>query len=103
MCQAQQFSQSEDIPAHCVSLVCIGQQDHRAYWGGMCTQLGLPYVTAGILFPVQWNLCIVVTLGPTFYGCNIEGGCIIEAHNTLAIYTVGPKKVALQERLAAVG
>ena len=51
---------------------------------------------------VQLNLCIVVTLGPTFYGCNIEGGCIIEVHNTLATCTLGPNKVALLERLAAL-
>ena len=51
---------------------------------------------------VQWNLCIVVTLGPTFCGCIIEGGCIIEVHNTLAICTLGPNKVALLERLAAI-
>ena len=47
---------------------------------------------------VQWNLCIVVTLGPTFCGCIIEGGCIIEVHNTLAMCTLGPNKVALIER-----
>ena len=51
---------------------------------------------------LQWSLCIVVTLGPTFCGCNIEGGCIIEFHNTLAICTLGPNKVALLERLAAI-
>ena len=39
---------------------------------------------------------------PTFYGCIIEGGCIIEVHNTLAICTLGPNKVALLERLAAI-
>ena len=44
----------------------------------------------------------MVTLGPTFYGCIIEGGCIIEVHNTLAICTLGPTKVALLERLAAI-
>ena len=44
---------------------------------------------------LQWNLCIVVTLGPTFYGCIIEGGCIIEVRNTLAICALGPSKVAL--------
>ena len=38
---------------------------------------------------LQWNLCIVVTLGPTFYGC------IIEVRNTLAICALGPSKVAL--------
>ena len=54
------------------------------------------------IFIIQWNLCIVVTLGPIFYGYNIEGGCIIEVHNTLAICTLGPDKVALLERLAAI-
>ena len=44
--------------------------------------------------PVQWNLCIVVTLGPAFYGCIIEGGCITEVHNTSIIRTLGPNKVA---------
>ena len=47
---------------------------------------------------IQWNLYNVVTLGPTFYGCNIEDGCIIQVHNVLAICTVGPIKVALIER-----
>ena len=47
---------------------------------------------------LQWNLHIVVTLGPVFSGCIIEGGCIIEVHNTLAICTSGPNKVALLER-----
>ena len=51
---------------------------------------------------IQRNLCIEVTLGPTFNGCIIEGGCIIEVHNTLAICTLGPNKVALLERLAAL-
>ena len=51
---------------------------------------------------VQWNLYTAVTLGPAFCGCNIEGGCIIEVHNTLAICTLGPNKVALLERLAAL-
>ena len=32
----------------------------------------------------------------------IEGGCIIEVHNTLAICILGPNKVALLERLAAI-
>ena len=32
----------------------------------------------------------------------IEGGYIIEVHNTLAICTLGSNKVALLERLAAV-
>ena len=51
---------------------------------------------------LQWNHCIVATLGPTFYGWIIEGGCIIEVHNTLAICTLGPNKVASIERLAAI-
>ena len=51
---------------------------------------------------IRWNLCIVVTLGPTFCGCIMEGGCIIEVYNTLAICTLGPNKVALLERLAAI-
>ena len=53
---------------------------------------------------MQWNLYIVVTLGPAFCGCNIEGGCIVEVHNTLAVCTctLGPNKVALIERLAAL-
>ena len=52
---------------------------------------------------LQWNLCIVVTLGPTIYGCIIiEGGCIIEVHDTLAVCTLGPNKVALLGRLAAI-
>ena len=55
-----------------------------------------------IALSVQWNLCIVVTLGPTFCGCIIEGGCIIEVRNTLAICTLGPNQVALLERLAAI-
>ena len=47
---------------------------------------------------LQWNLCIVVTLRPTFYGCIIEGGCITEVHNTSTICTLGPNKVTLIER-----
>ena len=59
-------------------------------------------VHVGHYSEVQWNLYIVVTLGPTFCGCIIEGGCIIEVHNTLAVCTLGPNKVALLERLAAI-
>ena len=51
---------------------------------------------------VQWNLYNAVTLGPTFYGCNLEGGCIIEVHSALAICTLRPNKVALIREVAAL-
>ena len=47
---------------------------------------------------IQWNFYTVVTVGPTFCGFNIDGGCTIVVHNTLAICTMVPIKVALIER-----
>ena len=38
-----------------------------------------------------------------FYGCNIEGGCIIEVHNTLTVCTLGPNEVTLIEMLLLYG
>ena len=40
--------------------------------------------------------------GQHFVAALIEGGCITEVHNTLVICTMGPNKVALLERLAAI-
>ena len=51
---------------------------------------------------VRWNLYIVVALGPAFCGCNIEGGCIIEVHNSLAVMYVGTQRGGLTREVAAL-